>query len=1141
MIIKSLPFKIITKRPTIQSISVSPSSIEISSIGGTYKPVVNFTPSTVIDKGLTYKSENTKVAVVDEEGIVTAIGEGTTNIVITTVDGSKTAKLKVTVKIPTVGLSVNKSEHTFSDVNQSMQLIATLSSDTAKSVVTWSSTNTSVATVDSTGLVTSKSVGMCQIKATTGDLTVTTAVTVEKPVTAIKPSTYNVDVEVGKSTTVSATVSPSDATDKTLVWGSLNEAIATVDNTGKITGVSNGTCRIMITSPTNDYIFAYITVNVGISPTGISVSPTNLTFGREYEIKQVIATVLPSNANNKTVTWTSSNSSVAEVAQDGSITSIGKGTCVITATNSKGHKATVNVTVDIAPTSLTLDKNDVTLTKVNQTSTIKATVLPSNASNKTVTWTSSNPSVATVSSSGVVTAKTMGTTTITARTHNDLIATTVVTVDIPCESITLNQTSISVNKIGKTFNLVATALPTAITNPTFTWTSTDEKVAMVDSNGLVTITGFGDCIIKASYDGKEASCTVASRLIPVTGITLKANRCTFDKLNQTFQIEASVLPTDATYTDVEYNIVTENPGFSVSKTGLITCTGILAGTIEVVAHNGVKAVFNAFTDAINIAIGDYSEKLGNLREAMQVANEKIAQVKTDIASDNINTEIANLSSKVNKEIGELDTSLSDIRDNVLAGIEDGVLTDIEKARIESSLDSLKAEKADVDAQYQELYNNTYLVDTTTATPKTNLSQSYSNYVSMYNNVFAEIEAMLELTEINSVHKNMYATKLQNCINAYQVFKRNAIIAIDSIAQRKADLLYNDAKTYADAKIKVESDKISSTVSIVENVNSQMTSMQSSFNILAGQINSKVDVNGVSSVIQQNPESVRIAFNGISSGMTVTRYGIELKTNGSIHSILQNGRLEVMKYDGSSRLAYVGRSSWDGTNIEGCFINSSTGCTLGLAINNVVALAYSLNTFQTANTTVYSGLNFYTHCYCHNYHLKDVGALYTKQVTIGANYVNTPILQVTSQIQAQTVHVYDWCQAKRFVTYTNATYQTRSGETKTISIEKSCVDAITPNTEYIGTAEVIDGIATVELPPTLYSLGSTYVVQITPIGDKKIFVSKKDIDSFIVEGEDCKFDYVIKVSLPNIPKSRCATIEKIDDFNDSNGVVMDYIE
>ena len=66
MLIKSKPFIIYTKRPTVQSISVSPSSIELSSIGGTYKPVVNFTPSNVIDRGLTYKSENTNIATVDE-------------------------------------------------------------------------------------------------------------------------------------------------------------------------------------------------------------------------------------------------------------------------------------------------------------------------------------------------------------------------------------------------------------------------------------------------------------------------------------------------------------------------------------------------------------------------------------------------------------------------------------------------------------------------------------------------------------------------------------------------------------------------------------------------------------------------------------------------------------------------------------------------------------------------------------------------------------------------------------------------------------------------------------------------------------------------------------------------------------------
>lgn len=151
-----------------------------------------------------------------------------------------------------------------------------------------------------------------------------------------------------------------------------------------------------------------------VAVTSISLNKTNLTL-EMGEYVQLVATVLPENATNKEVTWTSSHSSIVNVSRDGVIGALYPGTATITA--SCGNKsATCTVTVknpEVKVTWISLDKKTLSL-KVGETSQLKATITPANATNQTVIWTSTNPSVATVSSSGLVTAKSAGTAKIDA-------------------------------------------------------------------------------------------------------------------------------------------------------------------------------------------------------------------------------------------------------------------------------------------------------------------------------------------------------------------------------------------------------------------------------------------------------------------------------------------------------------------------------------------------------------------------------------------------------------------------------------------------------------------------------------------------------------------------------------------------------
>ena len=233
---------------------------------------------------------------------------------------------------------------------------------------------------------------------------------------------------------LTATVSPSNASNKTITWTSSNGNVAKVDQNGNVTAVNEGTATITAKSNNGKIATCKVTVInpalVAVSSVGLNSTSITLKNIRNYKLT---ATVSPSNASNKTITWTSSNSNVAIVDANGNVTAVNEGTATITAKSNNGKTATCKVTV-INPASVAVSsvglKSSTTIVK-GKTEKLTATVSPSNASNKAVTWTSSNSNVARVDANGNITAVNAGTATITAKSNNGKIATCKVTVNNP--------------------------------------------------------------------------------------------------------------------------------------------------------------------------------------------------------------------------------------------------------------------------------------------------------------------------------------------------------------------------------------------------------------------------------------------------------------------------------------------------------------------------------------------------------------------------------------------------------------------------------------------------------------------------------------------------------------------------------------
>lgn len=381
---------------------------------------------------ITWTSDNASIASVSEPTnsgcIITAKGAGVAHITATTTSGIvKTCTVKVVVPVTAMTFTVGSVKGATSKIvasGKSFQLTANITPTNSKDELTWTVADESIATIsnakDKVCTVTGVNGGTTQITCTAeSGYSLDFTVQVQKSaseVTIIAPKTT---LYVGGNTKLTAKLSPSDAQDS-VEWSSSNANIVKVDEVGNVTAVAVGQATITAQCKigTDSTVKATVTIKV--------VKPAeSVTFTRTAtEIQkgsQTTFTVALSAGSKDSVTWTSSNTKVATVDNNANnplsatVKGVAAGTATITATTGSGKKVTTSVKVIENATSIKLNKTSVTVDK-NSKVTLVATQTPSTAS-ESVTWSTSNQNIATVSSSGVVTAKNVsGEVTITART-----------------------------------------------------------------------------------------------------------------------------------------------------------------------------------------------------------------------------------------------------------------------------------------------------------------------------------------------------------------------------------------------------------------------------------------------------------------------------------------------------------------------------------------------------------------------------------------------------------------------------------------------------------------------------------------------------------------------------------------------------
>ena len=309
---------------------------------------------------------------------------------------------------------------------ESAALSASVSPEAASDrVVSWSSSDRSVVTVDKTGTVQGLKPGTATVTATAEGKSGTCAVTVKAKavnVTEVTLDRTELTLTEGETETLTATVRPDNADNKKVKWSSDKTEIATVDGAGRVTAVKSGEAVVTVTTEDGGKTASCkVTVKAkAVNVTEVSLDKTELTL-TEGETETLTATVRPDNADNKKVMWSSDKTDVATVDGAGRVTAVKAGEAVVTVTTEDGGKtATCKVTVKakaVPVTGVEVNPWAVTLS-VRGTSKLSYTIRPADATNQNVKWESESPSVATVDSEGNVQGVAAGTAKICVTTED---------------------------------------------------------------------------------------------------------------------------------------------------------------------------------------------------------------------------------------------------------------------------------------------------------------------------------------------------------------------------------------------------------------------------------------------------------------------------------------------------------------------------------------------------------------------------------------------------------------------------------------------------------------------------------------------------------------------------------------------------
>ncbi|MEE3334174.1 MAG: Ig-like domain-containing protein [Ruminococcus sp.] len=485
------------------------------------------------------------------------------------------------------------------------KLVATITPSNARGKIKWKSSNSRVATVSKNGVVTGKRKGKAKITVTvkgkSAKVKATCIVKVVNPPKKVKLNRKSLKLNRGKSFRLKAKVKPKSAYKK-LSWSTSNSGVATVSSKGKVKAVGKGSA--VITAKAINGKKAKCKVKVGVAVKSVSISSKSVTKYRGDSFR-LTAAVNPSDADKRKISWSSSNSKVASVS-GGKVSCLKGGTAKITASVANGKSASCSVKVREVPSSVKLDKSTLNLV-LGSKYTLNATVLPSDAYNKKITWSSDNTYSVKVSKGGVVTALETGSANITAETYNgkkavckvNVVPPTATYADMSDRNVTVGQDS-WVYVIQMPYGAVEPIVNAVSSNPDVI------RVTGIDNNEIkIKALKKGESVITATLsNGATGQCTVTAVPPKATSVSVE-NRTVHISLGESVQLGCVQTPKFA-----EDPVVWESEPMeydykdgcdkvlSISRNGYITALGYGRETVKVYIEDNPSRydIVNVYVD-----------------------------------------------------------------------------------------------------------------------------------------------------------------------------------------------------------------------------------------------------------------------------------------------------------------------------------------------------------------------------------------------------------------------------------------------------------------------------------------------------------------------------------------------------------------
>lgn len=579
---------------SIESVTITPATATVA-VGANFAlnaEVRDAAGNVIPDLRIAWASEDPSIAEVSTSGVVTGRTIGT--VLIAASARGRDAFASVTVNPTPIGTIRVSAEHRSMLVGESVQLTAQALDSRGNVLsgrpITWSTSDASIASVTESGLVTAIAPGGTIITARAeGNSAVASITVAQVPVASVRVQPVDVDLVVGQTTELSAQLldaSGGQITGRPITWSTNRPGVATVTSDGLVTAIASGNATITATREGRS-----ATTNVDVSPrpaSAVIVSPSTVSIFRNQTV-QLSALVTDDRGlvlSGRPVSFSSDNAQVATVSSAGLVTTIAAGAATITATS---EGATGSATITVLPDPVAFVEVSPSPTSVIVGRTVQLTAAPRNATGqqlagRNVSWTSGSPALATVSSSGLVRGIAPGNAVIVATVDGRQGSAQVNVRPVPVASVTVSPSTASTT-VGQNVTLSASTLDASggiLTGRVVGWTSSDNTVATVSGNGVVTGAGSGTVTITAISEGQSGIATVTVGQVPVASVVVTPAQAGLT-VGQTQQLSAQ--PNDDSGQPLAGRPVTWSTSSAsvatVSATG--TVTGVAAGTATITA------------------------------------------------------------------------------------------------------------------------------------------------------------------------------------------------------------------------------------------------------------------------------------------------------------------------------------------------------------------------------------------------------------------------------------------------------------------------------------------------------------------------------------------------------------------------------